>query len=828
MLLVTCLFLGAPTISYNNIFGNNNEIYINGNGVGEITSPPSPALSPTLSPPPPFSTPSCDLSTETINVDAFPPNDMPIWANPFQEGTAGYPETAIAKELLNPAVLEQSLKLMPYGITCLGFRGLLKAFSKDSLLGDPTAPDNTLYELPQPGLIPEGKTYMDEYLVWKSQTPLITDSHIRLVREAGAIVIETFMLILVFEQWATYSDFGTKYAADLIFWKVPEIKPVDAASMGGGGDWDLISPDLFPLYPKYKQAMEVLVEEFKVNRRGMSGWFTDDKSQNYISGVNYVGSYSNLESHIQSAISVGKNTGLSERAIEEYKIQMSASYSDTKANTIGTEFQVAPDYKLNPPGSGPNIEGYPIGFEICADARKLYDHMATIITPTNDKPYTCSQGATIIKALSDLFLAEIDALKSPDPESCSITEKMVEDIAFSVLSTISLSQQKAYGIYGNPILTPEQTRVMLVWSLRILYKHIGPSSFGGLNSYDSCIASGKKFVGRPAGMIDYYRMISMHSEEDETADDTIAFISSDLNRQARATAAEMKAIHDDFVRVCGSAIESFRCPYEPPKRLSGPVCDNTRNGVIGGTERIVASMDNALLRLIKLGQTKTIGTILWILNECSLFLTIAEKFDDTYLEGSGSPYGGCGFESWIHPYLQKISNVDSELGDFCSTSCNRSAACVLTPEEQAIKDAESLAFQLGVAESAKIALSKGIQPTDLMIGVFMNFTFKEKDHMDTDDFTANELWNMVNTEFCLSVKGNAAAEILFGPLVTGIQTFSAIDPSLVPVAGNMSLGLSQLEGKSDYLVDFAPVSCPREHTIDFETYEWKPLVWNEW
>ena len=110
----------------------------------------------------------------------------------------------------------------------------------------------------------------------------------------------------------------------------------------------------------------------------------------------------------------------------------------------------------------------------------------------------------------------------------------------------------------------------------------------------------------------------------------------------------------------------------------------------------------------------------------------------------------------------------------------------------------------------------------------MNFTFKEKDHMDTDDFTANELWNMVNTEFCLSVTGSAAAEILFGPLVTGIQTFSAFDPSLVYVAGNMTLGLNQLQGKSDYLVDFAPVSCPREHTIDFETYEWKPLVWNEW
>lgn len=708
MLYLTIFSISLPTVTNNNIFGNSNNIIVNGNNIDNSSpasslSPPSPPVSRSL---------VCDVSEETITMGRFPPQDLPTWGWPIQKGTAGYPGVnTIGTEFLNPDIVSQSLNLPPYGISCLGFRGMVKALSEDKLFGSPSAPDNTLFQVPHPRdvNVTAGQSYMDLYIPWRLATKTLPSStsaekHIKFVREGYAKLIEGFMFILAFEQWASHSDMGTKYAADVIFTTIPSFSPVDAAMGTDGLYLDMISPsEIFPLLPKFSENMKALADEYIRDPTGMSGYWSNDPSKAHGGGT-WVGKYANVELHAWSASTTPRNTGYTFASLAAFESVLKADYADSLPGTSGVEYMIAPEYQLSTnTGFSP---GYPLYYHICKDARLLYDYMKTINTEKG-KTYACAQGAGLIEAFSKLFEYEIAVSDSTDEATCNKPLEEVGDWAYAALQSITVAQEKAYGIYGNPVLNPEQTRVMTAWTMRILFKHVG-----ALNRAPSCQAAGKVYYGRPARMVDYYRLISVYANDDLASDVSTLYISQDLGRTSRASVAEMKAIYDDITKegVCDrvptnqpdpdlpdfapNGADAFTCPYTPPVRLTTDLCsadgDKLLLTAVAGV--VVNAIDNNALHLI--------STVSYLATSCTVWLALATSFDDAYLGSFGGEGAGCGFETWSFGVTQPITNVDSKLGDLCGNQCPNNANCpAKTPEEIQAEQAASFAGISAVASA---------------------------------------------------------------------------------------------------------------------------------
>lgn len=667
MLSITTLSaLSLPTITNNNIFGNNNQIIVNGASVFESPSPPSVSD-------------VCGVDEPAIDLKRFPPQDLPKWGNPFQTGRKGYPAFLLEQSLLKGAVVEQAYNYPPYGISCLGFRALVNALSKNEHPVDKSLPDNTMFGLPQPIVVNKdaGESYMDYYMKWKDDTDdtnKVTDPRIKRIRKLFENLIDGFMFVLAFEQWAApdsndvaYSKMGTRYAAEMVLVENnPTILNVDAAGMGA--EIPKIRKELFPLLPKLRETLTKLGEEYKANSTGMSGWFTDDKDKNYVAGINYVYTFNNIESHAISAITVGKSTGYTQEAINQIPLQFTADFKDAKIGTSGVEFQVVPEYEMK--------GDYPDGFEICLSAKIFYDFLKRIKTPTG-KSFTCSQGAVLVESLSKLFKYEISVTSGKEP--CNKKPEEVADWFHSMINAISVSQKISYGIYGNPILTPEQVRVSYTFILEIAKIHLQNLNVGLADLPSTCKAANVTYYGRPVSMWDYMITESAHYQEDPGSTD--GFFSQSLGELAVATRDEISELFDQYYAVCPNFKQGV-CPESHPEiapvRLPKPVCDVEPDGVGGGDGLLANSLVESIVQVGGQG-----SIVSFAMTSCPVWLDVVKQFDDTYI-GQPNQIGGCGFETYLSTTSGRISNYNSILADLCGTSCGRPGCPAPDPNAAAV------------------------------------------------------------------------------------------------------------------------------------------------
>ena len=513
--------------SYNNAFGNNNQIIVNGEASADA------------SPPPPASVAAvCGLTEETITMGRFPPEDLPAWGWPFQIGTAGYPGAdGLAIDELDPAIVAQSYNLPPYGISCLGFRGLVKALAEDIKFGDPNPQltDNSLFGLPHPRdvNVSGGQTYMDLYIPWKQQTASLPNTtaaerHIKYVREGYSKLIDGFMFILAFEQWTAHSAMGTKYAADLIFVTAPEITPLVSSS---GGYYDLFaSADLFP-FSRFNENMLALAEEQSRPYRHVG--LLESGPQ----GRARRGDFRRLLLQRRGPRMVGhhgpRNTATGRRlaAFEEPQ----ADYADTLAER-GTKHVVAPSYTPVPPGAI-DSRRLPDRYHICKDARLLYDYMKDELQ-TQSGVVCARAGRGPHRGVQQALRIRDQGGRFDDAAACDMPAE-VSDIAYTAINAIDESQVEAYGLYGT-LLTPEQTRVMVAWTMRILYKHVG-NQLG-----DAVLRRTRRMVARRrCGLLSPEQRARQRRRQRRRVD---CILLSKLGVLARASVAEMKAIYDDITK----------------------------------------------------------------------------------------------------------------------------------------------------------------------------------------------------------------------------------------------------------------------------------------
>lgn len=645
MLTSLALTLGAPTVSYNNFFGNNNQVIVNGVSTPLAAAPPPP--------PAPEFLPSCNAVAPLIALDRFPPEDLPVWGNPFQLGISGYRESIVRADLIKQDIKDQVYNYPPYGISCLGFRGMINNLAQDvSQTGQ--YPDNTLFALPKPSDVDvaNGKTYMDYYLPWKSATASIQDPHVKKVRELFAKVIDGFMIILAFEQWVEDSDFGSRYAGEMILVEDdPTIRSVDAAPAGTAAPE--IDSDLFPLLPKIQQHIKALVDEYATDPTGMSPYFTDDPTKNNIPGINYVHLSANIEAHAFSALTAGKVTGFTQAAIDAYPTYFSSDFRDDFAATDGdadSQYLVAPNYRLNgPDNSFPN---FPEGFEICQTARNFYTTVALKNFGPNGNSFACAAGAAAIEAMSKLFVYE-KAVTASDamPATCNKSTKEVADWFFSMIYSIASAQTLAYGIFGNPILTPEAVRVASTFVLDVMHIHLL-----NLNSAPACVAAGKTYYGHPIKFQDGMRMKSTYYYEAEFRSPEDKYFSEDLQRFAVVSRDEAYENYLEMKTLCPD-YDKGRCPYTPEVRLPQPVCDDVGNSLIANAaaaEILRSSSDSTLYFLFASG--------------CATTAAIIGPFDDSY-GGKPGQVAGCGFENHLSAPLNKASNWNSTFDEICGSTC---------------------------------------------------------------------------------------------------------------------------------------------------------------
>ena len=189
-----------------------------------------------------------------------------------------------------------------------------------------------------------------------------------------------------------------------------------------------------------------------------------------------------------------------------------------------------------------------------------------------------------------------------------------------MISAIDLSQILTYGIFGNPILTAEQTRVAMTYIADVQHIHLA-------NINGAC-AGIKEYYGRPIEFSGGWRPLCASNPATTRrtwpCPGSTIFKSEDLSTvnntvYGRVSVAEAKAMYDVLAAIC-PAFTTNQCPHTPPLRLPAPVCDDVGSLLIAnGVAQSIAEVEG-------------LGSLIsFAVSGCSLYLKLTTSFDDTFI-----------------------------------------------------------------------------------------------------------------------------------------------------------------------------------------------------
>ena len=409
MLNLLCIYsISAPTLSYNNIFGNNNQIF--GGQASSISSP---------SPPPPLLTnPWCgelaveDSKVTPMGIAQYPGSDDPK-ANPFTaldpyysggQGQCWYP----------------SAKL------CAGYRGSYTSINATALaINFPTVGDECT------------QSYRDRYMSWRL-TP--APEGMEDEKKYFTAYQDAMMIILRLEDLAAKSllQGGSMFVSTLLF------------STNVQGLPDFVQT---PIVPKILEAQAFF-----------------DANPQYSPLGKGVSKFVFL--HVNTLLSLVSRTGLhpaSETFLlnENYFGESGSKFvADTAVVSTPFTFEVERYNDL------PNGQVIPKQFEICmGEGLDFVNYLHTLQMPGGQTLACSFYGSMMITALTELFDFE-QKVTSDASQCSTKTDMFTHDLMFKFWEGFAWLQEGFYGFAASPILEPKEGFTIMNKAYSIFHTHI--------------------------------------------------------------------------------------------------------------------------------------------------------------------------------------------------------------------------------------------------------------------------------------------------------------------------------------------------------------------
>lgn len=532
--------LALPTISNNNIFGNNNQIIVN--GVSTMEPDPTPALT----------DPYCSLSEEPAVLDVFPPAGSPTWLDPIDKpGLTGYSPDVFG--LSGPVLIGR--EAYPSGAhLCTQAKGFTDAMGASG------------YGYPVPReLVANGEKFMDKFIPFKAATAALAEGTEKTIRQTMIDATETLMLIFRSKEVKSLNLVGTKYYANLLFSTGPsDIDTVEA------------NKRLYPLVPKFVAAVEKLVNlRATLPDNTLSPYFGDTGAGSIL--LQYSSIVVSSFNHAVGALTALPQTGYTPEAASAWREIYTNDYLDKKLGDDVMQIVPSLTYGL---GTGPSGQVQPKNFYICSVALRMWEFMASI--EAYGTKFVCTApGAQILQAFSDMFTYEIELEASTAASTCNKPLQWSTDLMATIVYQIGISQELANGKYGTPFLSPENTRILSLYVDEIACIHLAR-----INSLAPCKAAGKVYNGVPTAFRGDMMMLDFADQAGPFAKN------GTLMELGIATVDEVCNVYKkEKEDTCGT-VTLNRCPHTPLDKLAGINKCKDYNQLFAGLPSVMNSCKN--------------------------------------------------------------------------------------------------------------------------------------------------------------------------------------------------------------------------------------------
>lgn len=428
--------LSLPTISQNNIFGNNNQIIVNGDAAIDSSSP---SPSPNSPSPSPSLTGACPSLQEPIETLRYPSSllSKDIWGvykYPIQYESEGDIKIFGDSDVHDPDdastdpdslygvtadLLGSKRRYMPGAELCGYYKWALAKFA-------------SLYGTPDPVAIPANTTYAAELIKFEAKSLMENQT-------AVVTIIKTFSVIL----------------------KIEEVIAKYGGNMKGHGSLYLSNWFFDP---------NMIIEDVK-EEIGLSLWNKFDAAMNVAwppTGHSIGGFYYNFFTHVAGAYSVLPVTGYTSTAISIMKDQ---------GHTLN-------GFELTP-FNGRLVPKY---FDQCISAVHVHDYLHTF--KVGDTSVLCSsRGAIAMNILIEILRFENelkDYEEVPPCETLKTKETMLEEIQVFYSTFHRLRKAAALGSWtmGTPVFDEtDWARISELWMrpiefhLKIINEFCGDPDF---------------------------------------------------------------------------------------------------------------------------------------------------------------------------------------------------------------------------------------------------------------------------------------------------------------------------------------------------------------
>jgi hypothetical protein len=570
----------SMTVTNNILFGNDNEIIINGDNVistSPSTSPLSPSpLSP--SPPAPLVDPYCPVVDEesSVTMDEFPPTGSPEWVDPIDKpGLTGYSPDVFG---LEGAVLN-AREAYPSGAHLC---------TQSKLFADGMGASG--YGYPNPSsLVASGGKFMDEFIPFKVATAALPMSDEKTIRQTMIDATEGLMLIFRGKEMQSLDLVGTRYWANLLFYT----SSTDVDTAQG-------AKHLYPLIPTFVKNVKALAKmRVDVTGNTISAYFSEEGARSIL--VQYGAIIVSAYNHGLGALASLRQTGYTPEAAAAWRDIFDLDWLD-KDVTDDDVMQIVPSltYDLATHPSSGMVQ--PKNFYICTTALKMWEYMSTI--EAFGTKFSCTApGAQILQAFSELFTYELEV---EGGGACDKPARWSIDLMATVVYEVGVSQKIVNGAYGTPFLTAEQTRVLSYYIDDIICLHLGR-----INKLPGCVASGTVYHSHQNTFKGDMMWLLFPSEAGPDA------INGTLGQPGVVTVEEVCDVYlQEKKDTCG-ALADNSCPHTPVDKLS----QLTGRDKCTNYDELFASAFPGIS----------------ILNSCAAYATYVTNFDPQY-------DNGCGFE----------------------------------------------------------------------------------------------------------------------------------------------------------------------------------------
>ena len=440
MLVTTvALALGAPTVSYNNLFGNSNSIVVNG-GTGVASPPSAAAPSPSMSPSvlnPCGNTVDTDAATTT-----YPPSKV-LTANKEWFGLDKY----------SPFHENLWKRWLPGYRLCNGARFYYNTFTTvvwDTL---PKIPNPSSVDVESSSMVPAWQAWKTTVDGCKSAATPCSDAE----EAAAKLVIkevELLQWVLKTEEEAPFwNGAGTLYASKLVF----------------GTEIQLPVPQ--PVVSEYYKNNAALFESTYAPLSSVlnTSVYVDGTPFSMVSKLQF-------DVHVVALFGAVPNT--------RYTAEAKAGLQAMNFGGTGDGYSVDVEYSMK----GDKI--IPLHFDTCLTAEKLYDFMQTITI--DGESFACSaRGLTLLGSMVELFKYEV-GLQADTTMACDKSDAEggeVWQFGFDAAQAIKYSTKWMVDFVSHPWLDEPA-----YYEVAFRYLDTFSIHLFNINGFDQCQAQGRNYV----------------------------------------------------------------------------------------------------------------------------------------------------------------------------------------------------------------------------------------------------------------------------------------------------------------------------------------------